>query len=62
VGQPLLFLPFIIMLALYARAAILEERKFADSALKAEYRDYRSRTGFFLPSCRTLMAIEELRR
>lgn len=38
-----------IMLVLYVRAAQVEERKFAQSPLGADYAAYRGRVGFFIP-------------
>lgn len=38
-----------IMVIIYVYAAILEERKFMNSALATEFRSYRQRTGMFLP-------------
>lgn len=38
-----------VMAGLYARAAILEEEKFANSALRSAYSEYRQRTGMFCP-------------
>lgn len=37
------------MFLVYRQAAVMEERKFAASALQAAYRDYARRTGRFLP-------------
>lgn len=55
-----------VMIATYIRAAALEERKFAASPLAEDYRDYRRRTGAFLPRVhlrwRTeALGVEELR-
>jgi protein-S-isoprenylcysteine O-methyltransferase Ste14 len=47
--EPLLLVPFFVMLGIYRRAAKLEESKFAASALSARYAAYRARTGMFLP-------------
>jgi protein-S-isoprenylcysteine O-methyltransferase Ste14 len=42
-------MPLTWMTALYLRAALLEERKFAHSRLAWDYGDYARRTGRFLP-------------
>ena len=47
-------IPFLWMAALYVRAALLEERKFLDSALAAEYRRYAARTARFIPALHSL--------
>lgn len=38
-----------VMIAIYIRAAAMEEGKFAASPLAGEYREYRQRTGAFVP-------------
>jgi protein-S-isoprenylcysteine O-methyltransferase Ste14 len=43
---------FLIMLAVYLRAAWLEEAKFGGSTLTGDYQAYRARTGLFLPTLR----------
>ena len=47
-----LFVPVVVMGALYVRAARLEEAKFAASPLADAYVAYRARTGMFWPSLR----------
>lgn len=42
-------LSFAVLLALYIRAASMEERNFAASPLAETYAAYKSRTGFFWP-------------
>jgi protein-S-isoprenylcysteine O-methyltransferase Ste14 len=39
----------VIMFLIYRQSAVMEERKFAGSALHAAYSDYAGRTGRFLP-------------
>ena len=39
-----------VMLMIYLRAAMLEERKFSRSALAEEYNSYRSYTAWFVPN------------
>jgi protein-S-isoprenylcysteine O-methyltransferase Ste14 len=39
-----------VMLAIYVRAARMEEQKFARSPLAAAYERYRSQTGMLLPN------------
>lgn len=41
---------FVVMMSLYVRAALQEERKFLQSPLTVDYRAYQQRTGMFLPS------------
>jgi protein-S-isoprenylcysteine O-methyltransferase Ste14 len=48
-GQALLVFTVLLMGALYHRAAAEEERKFAQSALHAEYALYAQRTGRYFP-------------
>jgi protein-S-isoprenylcysteine O-methyltransferase Ste14 len=40
---------FVTIILLYFRAARVEERKFANSTLAAEYDNYRKNTGMFVP-------------
>lgn len=42
-------LPLAILLAIYVSAAWMEEGKFANTPMSAEYEAYRRRTGFFFP-------------
>jgi protein-S-isoprenylcysteine O-methyltransferase Ste14 len=49
-GHPWLLTTVIVMVAIYWKAARLEERKFFQSALASLYTAYRSRTGLFAPS------------
>ncbi len=51
-SHALLLVPFVVMGALYVRAARLEEAKFAQSPLAEAYAAYRARTGMFWPSLR----------
>jgi protein-S-isoprenylcysteine O-methyltransferase Ste14 len=55
-GQILLLFTFLAMLAIYARAARMEERKFEQSPLATSYRVYRARTGMFFPNPLKLIA------
>lgn len=48
-GSVLTIAPLLVMLAIYWRAAKLEEAKFAASSLSKVYSDYRSATGMLLP-------------
>lgn len=48
-AYPLLIVTVIAMLAIYVRAAHLEEGKFATTPLAAEYEAYTRRTGRFFP-------------
>lgn len=48
-AQPWLLLSLLVMGAIYYRAAIQEEQKFASGELAAAYEDYRRRTGMFIP-------------
>lgn len=48
-AQPWLWLSLLVMGAIYYHAAVTEERKFAASELATAYRDYRRRTGMFIP-------------
>ena len=49
-GDPWLLSTVFVMVTIYWKAAILEERKFFQSALASLYVAYRSRTGLFAPS------------
>lgn len=49
-GRLWLLPTFLVMLAIYWRAASLEEAKFARSPLAVAYQDYRSHTGMFGPN------------
>jgi len=40
----------LVMVTIYWRAALLEEKKFFETALASLYAAYKSRTGFFYPS------------
>jgi protein-S-isoprenylcysteine O-methyltransferase Ste14 len=48
-GQPWLLLPVAVMAGLYYRAARQEERSFLAGPFALEYREYRRRTGMFIP-------------
>lgn len=48
--QWLLLLGVAVMFYLYFQAASLEENKFINSPLKAQYQNYQQQTGMFLPS------------
>jgi protein-S-isoprenylcysteine O-methyltransferase Ste14 len=54
-GEWYVAVTFLIMLAVYVRAARMEESKFSGSSLTSEYEAYRARTGLFLPSFRGWM-------
>lgn len=41
--------PLVVLLAIYIRAARMEEGKFANTPMSAEYEAYRRRTGMFVP-------------
>jgi protein-S-isoprenylcysteine O-methyltransferase Ste14 len=51
-----LLLTVIVMMAIYIHAAVNEERKFSLSPLADAYREYRSRTGLFMPNPLKLLA------
>ncbi|WP_099868129.1 methyltransferase family protein [Pararhizobium haloflavum] len=46
---PVAIVPVAILVFIYAKAAIGEERNIADSSLAGDYADYRRRAGFFWP-------------
>jgi protein-S-isoprenylcysteine O-methyltransferase Ste14 len=55
-------LPTVVaMLALYMRAARLEERKFSSSTLAKSYATYRERTGLFVPNPWKLLSARRIR-
>jgi protein-S-isoprenylcysteine O-methyltransferase Ste14 len=54
--NPWLLPTVIVMVVIYAIAAIREEEEFAHSPLAAEYRQYRQDTGRFFPRPRKLLA------
>ena len=49
------------MVAIYIRAAAVEEKKFSDSPLAGAYDGYRSRTGLFVPNPMKLLLARRLR-
>jgi protein-S-isoprenylcysteine O-methyltransferase Ste14 len=49
-GQLWLLATVAVMLAIYIRAAKMEEQKFSASDLAVRYESYRARTGLFLPN------------
>jgi protein-S-isoprenylcysteine O-methyltransferase Ste14 len=48
-NQPLLLLTVVLNVAIYVKAARLEERRFSQSSLAPAYRAYQRRTGMFWP-------------
>ncbi len=49
-----------VMIVIYLRAAMQEERKFSRSSLAEEYRSYRSRTAWFVPNPMKLLLARRL--
>jgi protein-S-isoprenylcysteine O-methyltransferase Ste14 len=47
--HPLAAVPLAVIVYTYVMAALGEERKFANSPLAEQYRDYKARTGFLWP-------------
>jgi protein-S-isoprenylcysteine O-methyltransferase Ste14 len=47
--EPIAVFPLAIILVIYITAARMEEGKFANTAMAAEYEAYRRRVGFFFP-------------
>ena len=47
--HPVVMVPLAVIAAIYVRAAVMEEQKFARTPLAASYAEYRMRTGFLWP-------------
>ena len=52
--HPIVMVPLVIIAAIYVRAALVEEQKFARTPLAASYAEYRRRTGFLWPKLSAL--------